>query len=143
MSQTTQNFSSESPPIHYLIQEIDMGILGLPDLQRPFVWKRSRIRDLFDSLYRGFPAGYFLFWDTKKKIDSHSIGSDTDSRENQKMIVDGQQRLTSLYAVMKGKTIINDGKIFRDGSPEELGNDPEVKRVYLGETFTFEINGWR
>lgn len=108
MSQTTQRFSSETPPIHHLIQEIDMGVLGLPDLQRPFVWKRSRIRDLFDSLYKGFPAGYFLFWNTRKKVDSHSIGTSTDAREEQKMIVDGQQRLTSLYAVMKGKPIINE-----------------------------------
>jgi lipopolysaccharide export system ATP-binding protein len=46
-------------------------------------------------------------------------------------------------AVTDRAYIINDGKIFRNGSPEELGNDPEVKRVYLGETFTFEINGWR
>jgi hypothetical protein len=108
VSQTTQRFSSETPPIHHLIQEIDMGVLGLPDLQRPFVWKRSRIRDLFDSLYKGFPAGYFLFWNTRKKVDSHSIGTSTDAREEQKMIVDGQQRLTSLYAVMKGKPIINE-----------------------------------
>lgn len=85
-----------------------MGVLGLPDLQRPFVWKRSRIRDLFDSLYQGFPAGYFLFWNTKKHVDSHSIGVGTSDREDQKMIVDGQQRLTSLYAVMKGKPIINE-----------------------------------
>lgn len=85
-----------------------MGTLGLPDLQRPFVWKRSRIRDLFDSLYKGFPAGYFLFWNTQKQVDSHSIGIRTQSRESQKMIVDGQQRLTSLYAVMKGKPIINE-----------------------------------
>lgn len=108
MSQTTQRFSSETPPIHHLIQEIDMGTLGLPDLQRPFVWKRARIRDLFDSLYKGFPTGYFLFWNTQKQVDSHSIGSTTESRESQKMIVDGQQRLTSLYAVMKGKPIINE-----------------------------------
>lgn len=108
MSQTTQRFSSETPPIHNLIYEIDQGTLGLPDLQRPFVWKRSRIRDLFDSLYKGFPAGYFLFWNTPKKVDSHSIGANTAERENQKMIVDGQQRLTSLYAVMKGKPIINE-----------------------------------
>ena len=85
-----------------------MGQLGLPDLQRPFVWKRSRIRDLFDSLYQGFPVGYFLFWDTKKHVDSRSIGVGTVDRENQKMIVDGQQRLTSLYAVMKAKPIINE-----------------------------------
>ena len=85
-----------------------MGKLVLPDLQRPFVWKRSRIRDLFDSLYQGFPAGYLLFWNTKKHVDSHSIGTNTTDREDQKMIVDGQQRLTSLYAVMKGKPIINE-----------------------------------
>ena len=108
MSQTTQRFSSETPPIHHLIQEIDSGTLGLPDLQRPFVWQRSRIRDLFDSLYKGFPAGYFLFWNTQKQVDRHSIGNLTNSPENQKMIVDGQQRLTSLYAVMKGKPVINE-----------------------------------
>jgi hypothetical protein len=108
LSQTTQRFSSEAPPIHHLIQEIDMGVLGLPDLQRPFVWKRSRIRDLFDSLYQGFPAGYFLFWNTKRNVDSHSIGVGTSDHPDQKMIVDGQQRLTSLYAVMKGKPIINE-----------------------------------
>lgn len=77
-------------------------------MQRPFVWKRSRIRDLFDSLYQGFPVGYLLFWSTPKQVDSHSIGTKTDARENQKMIVDGQQRLTSLYAVMKGKPILNE-----------------------------------
>ena len=108
MSQTTQRFSSQAPPIHHLIQEIEMKVLGLPDLQRPFVWKRSRIRDLFDSLYQGFPIGYLLFWNTKKHVDSHSIGVDTTAQEDQKMIVDGQQRLTSLYAVMKGKRIINE-----------------------------------
>ena len=108
MSQATQRFSSEAPPLHYLIQEIDMGTLGLPDLQRPFVWKRTGIRDLFDSLYRGYPAGYFLFWDPGKATDSHSIGTQTQDREMQKMIVDGQQRLTSLYAVMKGKPIMNE-----------------------------------
>jgi len=108
MGQTTQQFSSLNPPIHHLIQEIDMGALGLPDLQRPFVWKRSRIRDLFDSLYKGFPTGYFLFWSTPQKVDRHSIGSDTEQLPDQKMIVDGQQRLTSLYAVMKGKAIINE-----------------------------------
>jgi hypothetical protein len=108
MSQTTQRFSPESPPIHFLIEEIDLGTLGLPDLQRPFVWKRSRIRDLFDSLYQGFPVGYLLFWNTPKHVDRHSIGTETESRKTQKMIVDGQQRLTSLYAVMKGKPILNE-----------------------------------
>ena len=108
MSYTTQQFSAENPPLHHLVHEIDSGKLGLPDLQRPFVWKRSRIRDLLDSLYKGFPAGYFLFWETPKDVDSHSIGSETDHHHQQKMIVDGQQRLTSLYSVLKGKPIITE-----------------------------------
>ena len=108
MSYTTQQFSAENPPLHQLVHEIDTGKLGLPDLQRPFVWKRSRIRDLLDSLYKGFPAGYFLFWETPKEVDSHSIGSETDQLAQQKMIVDGQQRLTSLYSVLKGKPIITE-----------------------------------
>ena len=83
----TQRFSAENPPLHHLVHEIDTGKLGLPDLQRPFVWKRSRIRDLLDSLYKGFPAGYFLFWQTLQEIDSHSIGAVTDQFTQQKMIV--------------------------------------------------------
>ena len=108
MPYTTQQFSAENPPLHHLVHEIDTGRLGLPDLQRPFVWKRSRIRDLLDSLYKGFPAGYFLFWETPKEVDSHSIGSETDQVAQQKMIVDGQQRLTSLYSVLKGKPVITE-----------------------------------
>lgn len=104
---TTQKFASINKPISVLVEQIDSGELGLPDLQRPFVWKRSRIRDLFDSLYRGYPAGYLLFWRTAHDVDSHAIGTDK-KRPQQNMIVDGQQRLTSLYAVIKGKDVINE-----------------------------------
>jgi len=50
-----------------LIQQIDLGIIGLPDIQRPFVWKDTKVRDLFDSMYKGYPVGYFLFWQTLPK----------------------------------------------------------------------------
>ena len=56
-----QQFSAETPTINHLLEEIENGKLGLPDLQRPFVWNRTKIRDLLDSLYKGFPSGYFLF----------------------------------------------------------------------------------
>jgi len=46
-----------------LFHDIDHGDIGLPDIQRHFVWKPTRVRDLFDSMYRGFPVGYLLFWD--------------------------------------------------------------------------------
>ena len=45
-----------------LMDDIEMGSIGLPDIQRPFVWKNAKVRDLFDSIYRGYPVGYFLFW---------------------------------------------------------------------------------
>lgn len=51
------NYSLES-----LVGNLDMGEIGLPDIQRPFVWKPVKVRDLFDSMYRGYPVGYLLFW---------------------------------------------------------------------------------
>jgi len=45
-----------------LIEDIDVGEIGLPDIQRPFVWNQAKVRDLFDSMYKGFPVGYLLFW---------------------------------------------------------------------------------
>jgi len=102
-----QQFSHTQYPITHLVEQIDNGDLELPDLQRPFVWERTRIRDLFDSLYKGYPAGYFLFWSTTSLVDSHSVATSQRGNTVPKMIVDGQQRLTSLYAVIKGKAIIN------------------------------------
>ena len=103
---TTQRFSHTQYPIKALVEQIDSGELSLPDLQRPFVWERSRVRDLFDSLYHGYPAGYFLFWSTPTNVDSHKVAGSLGKANALKMIVDGQQRLTSLYAVMKGKEVV-------------------------------------
>lgn len=55
-------FKEVSYNLATLIQQIDMGIIGLPDIQRPFVWQDTKVRDLFDSMYKGYPVGYFLFW---------------------------------------------------------------------------------
>ena len=57
-------FTTSNVPILSLIEDIDMGKIGLPELQRPFVWPNKNVRDLFDSLYRGYPAGFLLFWKT-------------------------------------------------------------------------------
>ncbi|MDA7823658.1 DUF262 domain-containing protein [Opitutales bacterium] len=112
----SQRFSHTNYPISALVEQIDTGELSLPDLQRPFVWDRSKVRDLFDSLYQGFPAGYFLFWSTPAPVDSHKVATSEGVSKGLKMIVDGQQRLTSLYAVMKGRKVItadNDEQLIR------------------------------
>lgn len=89
-----------------LIQDIDMGEIGLPDIQRPFVWKKAKVRDLFDSMYKGFPVGYLLFWSNGAADGFRQIGTDDKQQIPRLLIVDGQQRLTSLYAVLKAQPIL-------------------------------------
>ncbi|MEM2051308.1 MAG: DUF262 domain-containing protein [Thermoproteota archaeon] len=91
-----------------LIEDIHVGEIGLPDIQRPFVWPRSKVRDLFDSMYRGFPIGYLLFWENGIADKHRVIGADGKQKPPRLLIVDGQQRLTSLYAVIKGVPLVNE-----------------------------------
>lgn len=91
-----------------LIQQIDLGIIGLPDIQRPFVWKDTKVRDLFDSMYKGYPVGYFLFWANANIEGTKGIGTASKQKHPTLLIVDGQQRLTSLYAVVKGQEVIRE-----------------------------------
>lgn len=91
-----------------LLDQIELGVIGLPDIQRPFVWKNSRIRDLFNSMYRGFPVGYLLLWQSANQQGAKTIGIDGKQKHPDLLIVDGQQRLTSLYAVVKGSKILRE-----------------------------------
>lgn len=92
-----------------LLNYIEIGDIGLPDIQRPFVWKNTKVRDLFDSMYRGFPVGYFLFWANQSDDKTRSIGSSPKVHDMpNRLIVDGQQRLTSLYAVFRGQTVLDE-----------------------------------
>lgn len=103
-----QIFSNTTLTVNQLIEKIDTGELGLPELQRPFIWKDSKVRDLFDSLMRGYPIGYLMLWECPSLEKKKPIGVDLHSYNSPKeVIIDGQQRLTSLYAVMKGKKVIN------------------------------------
>ncbi len=92
-----------------LLKYIQLGDIGLPDIQRPFVWPNTRVRDLFDSMYRGFPVGYLLFWSNSHLTQTKQIGTgEKQTKIPRLLIVDGQQRLTSLYAVFKGSPILDD-----------------------------------
>jgi hypothetical protein len=99
-------FTTTAYPLVALIEDITFGKIGLPEIQRPFVWPNVNVRNLFDSLYRGYPAGYLLFWETGSDPDMRRIGEHHDQKAPSLAIVDGQQRLTSLYAVIKGKEVI-------------------------------------
>lgn len=89
-----------------LIQNIEMGVIALPEIQRPFVWPNTKVRDLIDSMYRGYPVGYLLFWKNACDGAGKAIGIDAKQKAPDLLIVDGQQRLTSLYAVLRGKKVV-------------------------------------
>jgi len=101
-------FTSKPYPLSSLLDEIENGDIALPDLQRPFVWKPTQIRDLFDSLFRGFPAGFILLWEITTEQRVKKIGTGDKKREPRFLVIDGQQRLTSLYSVIKNSEIINE-----------------------------------
>lgn len=101
-------FTKVDYTISLLIEYIDMGIIGLPEIQRPFVWNTAKVRDLFDSMYKGFPVGYLLFWSTTNGGQAKQIGSNSKQLSPRLLIVDGQQRLTSLYTIIKGKPVLNE-----------------------------------
>lgn len=99
--------------VHYslggLIGDIGLGRIGLPDIQRPFVWANAKVRDLFDSMYRGYPVGYFLFWQTgAESVETKVIGDVNKQKTPSLLIVDGQQRLTSLYAVIRREAVLRE-----------------------------------
>jgi hypothetical protein len=105
---STTLFKEVSYSLNKLIQDIEIGEIGLPELQRPFVWTNAKVRDLFDSMYKGFPVGYLLFWANGLEGDHRQIGTDAKQKVARLLIVDGQQRLTSLFAVLRGIEIIRE-----------------------------------
>lgn len=78
------------------------GIIAIPEIQRPFVWDSTKVRDLIDSLYRGYPVGYIITWkspDIKLKDGARS--------EGKQILIDGQQRITALTAALLGQEVLN------------------------------------
>ena len=88
--------------LNRVLEDIGSGAIGLPGIQRPFVWPNTKVRDLFDSMYQGYPIGNLLFWASDVPGRHRQIGTDSKQAPPRLSIVDGQQRLTSLYAVLKG-----------------------------------------
>ena len=95
-----------------LLDGIEKGSIVLPAIQREFVWKEKRIEKLFDSLFRGYPIGVVLLWDTTETIQYRTFVADyrsgtpanyqVNGGESVQLVLDGQQRLTSLYIALRG-----------------------------------------
>ncbi|TJW03158.1 MAG: DUF262 domain-containing protein [Mesorhizobium sp.] len=131
-------FENGQRSIASLISDVERQVIALPDLQRPFVWEDTKVRDLLDSLFVGFPVGTLVFWHTSDERDARALGAQRPGLRATTLVIDGQQRLTSLYAVMRGELVVGkDGEMRkitiafrpRDGRFEvadaAIRNDPE------------------
>ncbi len=88
--------------ISTILDHIDSGHMALPEFQRGYVWNRDQVRGLFDSLYRRHPVGGLLVWATESKGAAHR-GDGPLAAGVVKLLLDGQQRMTSLYGVVRGQ----------------------------------------
>ena len=96
-------YSVNNYTVETLLSNIKSGSIAIPEMQRPFVWDSSKVRDLVDSLYKGFPVGYIIVWqnpDVKLKDGTKSIGK--------KVLIDGQQRITAMAAAIVGQEVLDD-----------------------------------
>lgn len=94
-------YSIENKRLSSLLEWIRSGEIAIPEIQRPFVWRQSKVRDLLDSLLKGFPVGYMIMWRNptiKLKDGSLSAGK--------RILIDGQQRMTALMAALLGQEIV-------------------------------------
>ena len=89
--------------ISTILDHIDSGHMALPEFQRGYVWNRDQVRGLFDSLYRRHPIGGLLVWATESRTAAHR-GDGPLAAGVVKLLLDGQQRITSLYGVVRGKS---------------------------------------
>jgi uncharacterized protein with ParB-like and HNH nuclease domain len=95
-----------------LVALITSGELRLPEMQRRYVWPATRVRDLLDSLYRGYPSGTILVWETEREVPNRdlAVSQSRNPFTGHKLLLDGQQRLTSLSAILRGEPVVVRGK---------------------------------
>jgi hypothetical protein len=112
----------------HLIEDIKHGNIALPDIQRPFVWKAAKVRDLLDSMYRGYPVGTLMLWETGADVGTRQVGGGDSSKVAKLLIVDGQQRLTSLFAVITGEPVLT-----------ASFDEKQIKIAFKPQDDTFEV----
>ena len=120
--------------VEELVGMIERGELRLPEMQRRYVWRSTRVRDLLDSLYRGYPSGAILLWETDEAIplQDFAVAQQGNPYQSTRLLLDGQQRLTSLSAVIRGEPVGVRGRqkpielLFNLEHPEELAVVTEV-----------------
>jgi len=97
-----QKYSVNQHLIETILVWVNSGEIAIPEIQRPFVWDSSKVRDLMDSLYQGYPIGYVIAWrNPNVRLKDGSLS------EGKKVLIDGQQRITALTAAVLGQYVVN------------------------------------
>ena len=98
----SQRYSVNQYSLQNLLTWIETGDIAIPEIQRPFVWNATKVRDFIDSLYFGYPVGYLIAW------RNPSVRLKDGSRsEGKRILIDGQQRVTALLASILARTIVD------------------------------------
>src|SRR5690606_5526007 len=132
--------------VEELVSMIEHGKLRLPEMQRRYVWRAPRVRDLLDSLYRGYPSGAILLWESSENVplQEFSVAQKANPFQSTLLLLDGQQRLTSLSAVIRGEPVKVRGRqrpidiLFNLEHPDELSVVTEVDED--GDGFDDELD---
>lgn len=148
---STQRYSVTPHPVETLLTWVKSGEIAIPEIQRPFVWEATKVRNLLDSLYQGYPVGYLIAWrnpTVKLKDGSTSVGK--------RILIDGQQRVTALMASLLGVEVLTDDyetvqiriafnpqkEEFEVANPAIRKNVawiPDVARVFQPSTSLFQL----
>lgn len=97
-----QKYAVNQYPIQTLLSWVNTNEIAIPEIQRPFVWNATKVRDFLDSLYKGYPVGYLILWrNPKVRLKTGK------SSEGKRILIDGQQRMTALMAALLGREVIN------------------------------------
>jgi hypothetical protein len=126
--------AKQEASVEELVGMITRGELRLPEMQRRYVWRSPRVRDLLDSLYRGYPSGAILLWEADEgmPLQEMAVSQETSGFKSTRLLLDGQQRLTSLAAVIDGEAVKVRGRkkpielLFNLEHPEGLNVVTEV-----------------
>ncbi len=141
--------SKAEASVEDLVRKIERGELALPEMQRQYVWRASRVRDLFDSLYREYPSGTILLWETDEAVPTRdfAVGQRPSAFRSRQLLLDGQQRLTSLSALIRGEPVTVRGRqrpidlLFNLEHPEELSVVTEVDESGDDESASEDLAG--
>ncbi len=147
----TQRYAVTQPPIETLFTWIKLGEIAIPEIQRPFVWDATKVRNFLDSLFQGFPVGFLIAWknpDVKLKDGTSSSGK--------RILIDGQQRITALMASLLAQDVVNKDykkvririafhpvrKQFEVSNPaiaKDVGWIPDIAEVFNPHTSLFKL----